>query len=58
MHALGPSKARRPHDRDVVKATFLIEWMARRGDIAHSAEVRAAGFSRQIMADAVAQGLL
>jgi very-short-patch-repair endonuclease len=42
----------------VTKATFLIEWMARRGDIAHSAEVRAAGFSRQIMADAVAQGLL
>jgi very-short-patch-repair endonuclease len=42
----------------VVKATFLIEWMARRGDIAHSAEARAAGFSRQTMADAVKQGLL
>jgi very-short-patch-repair endonuclease len=42
----------------VVKATFLIEWMARRGDIAHSAEARAAGFSRQTMADAVEQGLL
>jgi len=42
----------------VVKATFLIEWMARRGDIAHSAEARAAGFSRQTMSDAVEQGLL
>ena len=42
----------------MVKATFLIEWMARRGDIAHSAEARAAGFSRQTMSDAVEQGLL
>jgi very-short-patch-repair endonuclease len=42
----------------VAKSTFLIEWMARRGDIAHSAEARAAGFSRQTMADAVEQGFL
>lgn len=42
----------------MVKATFLVEWVARRGDIAHSAEARAAGFSRQTMADAVERGLL
>jgi len=47
-----------PQNRAVAKSTFLIEWMARRGDIAHSAEARAAGFSRQAMADAVAQGVL
>lgn len=42
----------------MTKATFLLEWLARRGDIAHSAEARAAGFSRQTMADAVDRGLV
>lgn len=46
------------NDRGMVKATLLVEWMARRGDIAHSAQARAAGFSRQTMADAVERGLL